>query len=52
MEKNIEVKILQTYEDLKFNKIVEVGKKMWIDETRAKELDRKHLIKIIQIVKR
>lgn len=52
MEKNIEVKVLHTYEDLELNEIVEVGKKMWIDKKRARELDRKHLIRIIQIIKR
>lgn len=52
MENNIEVKVLQTYNDLQLNKIIEVGKKMWINEKRARELDRKKLIKIIQIIKK
>lgn len=36
MEKNIEVKILQTYEDLELDKIIEAGKKMWIDKKKSK----------------
>lgn len=49
MEKNIEVKVIQTYHDIELGKDIECTKTMWVTEERAKTLLDKNLVKIIQI---
>ena len=49
MEKNIEVRVLQTYLDLELGYEIERTKTMWLTEQRAKALLEKGLVKILQI---
>lgn len=52
MEENIKVKIIQTYYDLEKEKDIECGKIRWLTEKRAKELNNKNLIRILQIIRK
>lgn len=52
MEKNIEVRVLQTYLDLELGCEIERTKTMWLTEERAKILLEKGLVKILQIVRK
>ena len=52
MEKNIEVRVLQTYFDLELGYEIERTKKLWLTEERAKVLLEKGLVKILQIIRK
>ena len=51
MEKNIEVKVIDSYHDLELGKDIDLGKKMWLTEKRARQLLNLNLVKILQIKK-
>lgn len=52
MEKNVEIKILQTYFDIEEQTDIPRGKTIWVTEKRVKELAQKIQIKLIQIVRK